>query len=126
MAEARDRFLDDVRAYVGAGERLVEGVSAFVEMNRQALVDLEAGMPMSESFAKRDSATWSRMVSALLDEFEACRRAPRESAAAGLIEEGRSVTDVGRACGVSHQLASRFARSVRANGGDVADPPHAG
>jgi len=112
MADAREQFLSDVKAYIVAGDRLVAAVAHYNEMNREALADLESGMSMSESFARRDSASWSRNLASVLDEFETCRRATRESAAAGLMEEGRTVTDVGRAFGVSHQLASRFARGI--------------
>jgi len=113
LAAAHQQFVRDVRAYTAAGERLVEGVTAFNAMNTAALVDIESGMTLTESFARRDSAKWSRNISTLLDEFETCRRSTRESAAAALLIEGRSITDVGRAFGVSHQLASRFARGVR-------------
>ncbi len=113
MPEARQKFLDDVRAYTAAGERLVALVTEFNAMNTEAVEDIEAGMSVAESFERRDSAVWSRKVSSLLEEFEACRRATRASAAAVLLTEGRTVTDVGKAFGVSHQLASRFAKGAR-------------
>jgi len=116
VPDSRKAFLEDVRRYVEAGRRLADGVTRFAEMNEAALVDLEAGMSVTESFAIRDSAGWSRRVSSLLDEFEACRRDTRSSAAAVLLEEGRNVTDVGRAFGVSHQLASRFVKGAAATG----------
>jgi len=117
MTDPRQTFLDDVRRYLAAGERLTTGVTEFMEMNRAALEDLEAGMGLAESFRVRDSARWSRQVSSLLDDFEACRRSTRSSAAAALLEEGCSITDVGRAFGVSHQLASRFAKGATAADG---------
>ena len=125
MPEARQQFLDDVRSYTAAGERLVAVLTEFNAMNTEAVDDIEAGMSVAESFELRDSATWSRKVSNLLEEFEACRRATRASAAAVLLTEGRTVTDVGKAFGVSHQLASRFARGARGadegTGGDRGD-----
>jgi len=121
VADSREQFLADVRAYRAAGEQLVAGVIEFNTMNTAALEDLEAGMSVTESFERRDSAAWSRKVNTLLEAFEACRRATRVSAAAVLLTEGRNVTDVGRAFGVSHQLASRFARSTREPDGDA--PP---
>lgn len=116
MEDPRQAFLDDVRRYVEAGHRLAAGVTEFMEMNEAALVDLEGGMSITESFALRDSAGWSRRVASLLDDFETCRRDTRNSAAAALLEEGRTVTDIGRAFGVSHQLASRFAKGAAATG----------
>ena len=116
MPDPRQAFLDDVRRYIEAGERLATEVFAFNRMNQGALEDLEGGMSITESFRVRDSAGWSRRVSSLLDDFEACRRETRNSAAAALLEEGRTVTDIGRAFGVSHQLASRFAKGAAATG----------
>ena len=52
MAAARDEFLQDVRDYVEAGERLREGIAAFNAMNTAALEDLEGGMTLTESFAQ--------------------------------------------------------------------------
>jgi len=120
MTGPREQFLDDVRRYIDAGDRLAAGIAEFTTMNREGLADLEGGMAITESFERRDSAGWSRRVSSLIDEFEACRRATRSSAAAALLEEGRTVTDVGRAFGVSHQLASRFVKGAHPDG-----PAHA-
>ncbi len=116
MADPRDQFLEDVRAYTRAGERLVAGVIEFNVMQTEALADLEQGMSITESFELRDSSAWSRRISGLLEEFEACRRSTRTSAAAALMAEGKNVSDVGRAFGVSHQLASRFAKVPREGG----------
>jgi hypothetical protein len=111
MSEPREQMVEDVRRYMAAGERLVAGITEFITMNAEALVDIEAGMTVTESFRIRDSASWSRRVSSLIDEFEARRRDTRSSSAEVLLEEGRSVTEIGRAFGVSHQLASRFVKS---------------
>ena len=110
MTAARDQFIEDVRHYVEASERLETVMVSFSTSTRAGLDDLSSGMSVSESFRIRDSATWSRKVSELLDDFERCRRQARASAAAILQEEGMSITEVGRAFGVSHQLASRFAK----------------
>jgi hypothetical protein len=112
MTAARDDFMDAVRSYMAAGERLIDGVASFNAMNAEALDDLEAGMGLTESFARRDSARWSRQINALLEEFETCRRVTREAAALVLLEEGRSVTDVGRAFGTTRQWASRLLSGV--------------
>lgn len=111
--------MDDVKRYMEAGERLVAGISEFIAMNEAALQDVGAGMSLTESFHLRDSAGWSRRVSSLLDEFEARRRDTRGSATAALVEEGRSVTEVGRLFGVSHQLASRFVKGQPVDPGDA-------
>jgi hypothetical protein len=110
VSNLRVQFIEDVRRYTEAGERLAAGIAEFNAMNAAALADLTDGMTLTESFQIRDSAGWSRRISALLDEFEFYRRITRTSATAVLVDEGRTITDVGRAFGVSHQLASRFAK----------------
>lgn len=119
MTAATDEFIEAVRSYVGAGERLIGGITSLNVMHGEALEDLLGGMALTESCARRDSAGWSRQISALLEEFETCRRTVRETAAVALVEEGRSVTDVGRAFGTTHQWASRLLKG--ADRTDVAD-----
>ena len=110
MTESKDRFLENVRLYVEAGEQLAEGIASFNEMNRSGLRDMEAGMTVTESFAKRDSAEWSRNVTMLLDRFETTRRKTRKSAADALLEEGRSTREIGTAFGTTRQWADRLVR----------------
>ena len=111
-----------MRAYIAAGERLIEGVAAFNEMNASALGDLEGGMAVTESFERRDSAGWSRRISALLDEFETCRRTTREAAALVLMEEGQNVKDVGAAFGTTRQWASRLVRGASSHVAGTTEP----
>jgi uncharacterized protein (DUF1697 family) len=112
MADTKDQFIASVRNYVRAGDALIEGVTAFNAMNTSALVDLERGMSLTESFALRDSAGWSRQISALLEEFETARKRTRESAAVALMEEGRNISDVATAFGTTRQWASRLVKTV--------------
>ena len=112
MAAARDEFLQDVRDYVEAGERLREGIAAFNAMNTAALEDLEGGMTLTESFDRRDSAAWSRQVTGLLDEFEACRRKTRLSAAQALQDEGQTTRSIASAFGTTRQWAERILRGA--------------
>ena len=99
MATAKDQFIDDVRTYIDAGERLIEGMRAFNEMNVAALDDLERGMTVTESFAKWDSAGWSRRVNSLLEGFEDCRRADPGVRRVALVAEGHSASSVADAFG---------------------------
>ena len=125
MAPARDQFIEDVRSYIDAGERLIDGVTAFNEMNRAALVDLDDGMTLTESFAKWDSAGWSRQVNSLLEGFEDCRRQTRESAAIALVAEGHNASFIANAFGTTRQWASRLLKSAR-TGPDAYDSATSG
>ena len=65
-------------------------------------------MTATESFRLRDSASWNRRISTLMNEWETARKKTRESAASILMEEGRSVSDVANAFGTTRQWASRL------------------
>ena len=119
MTATRDQLIRDARRYVEAGERLVAGVTSLNAMNREALDDLSNDMSLTESCRIRDSATLSRTVAELLDDFERCRRETRSSTAAVLREEGMTIAEVGKAFGVSHQLASRFAKGRHGDDGQA-------
>ena len=124
-ATAKDQFIEDVRSYIDAGERLIDCVTAFNEMNAAALEDLESGMTLTESFAKRDSAGWSRQVNSMLEGFEDCRRKTRESAAVALVGEGHTAASVASAFGTTRQWASRILKAARA-APDNPDPATSG
>jgi len=108
MSDSKERFLEAVQLYIEAGEQLAGGIVAFNEMNRSGLADMQAGMSVTESFAIRDSAEWSRSVTSLLDAFESTRRMTRESAAEALMDEGRSTREIGTAFGTTRQWADRL------------------
>ena len=113
MKTAKNPFIVDVRNYIDAGQRLIDGVSTFNEMNADALEELEGGMTLTESFAIRDSAGWSRRVNSLLEDFEARRRQARESAEIALVEEGHNASSVADAFGTTRQWASRLLKAAQ-------------
>lgn len=112
VAGAIEDFIEDVKRYIAAGDRLAAGIASYNLLNAQGIEDLTHGLSMRELFRKGDSAAWSRAVTRLLDDFEECRRAVRRSATIALIDEGLTVAQVGAAFGVSRQLADRFARET--------------
>lgn len=112
MDDCKEAFLVAVREYVVAGERLAEGIRFYNEMNRAGLQDMEGGMSVTESFAKHDSAEWSRNVTSLIDTFEVTRRETRAAAAEALMEEGRSTREIGTAFGTTRQWADRLVRKT--------------
>lgn len=111
VAQDRDQLVGDVRRYIETIENLVAGLQAYRDVNEESLVDLLGGMDLKDSFRLRDTATLSRELSRLLDEFETSRQAVRRSCASTLHDEGMTLRQIGLAFGVSHQLASRFTRT---------------
>ncbi len=111
VAEETDQLVGDVRRYIEAIGHLVAGLQAYQAVNEESLVDLLGGMDLKDSFRIRDTATLSRELSRLLDEFETARQAIRKSCATTLHDQGMTLEQIGLAFGVSHQLASRFTRT---------------
>lgn len=80
VPDERVQFIEGVRRDTEAGPRLAAGIAELNAMSAAAPADLTDGMTLTESFRIRDSAGWSRRISALLDEFEFYRRTTRASA----------------------------------------------
>ncbi len=113
---ASDQFVEDAIRHIAAGNQLVDGITRFNEETTGAIADLQRGMTMTETFARHDSAVWSRRMNELLEEYEATRRKVRESAATALQLEGQTTGSIASSFGTTHQWASRLLRGARAAG----------
>jgi len=114
---AKEQFVEDEISHVEAGIRLIEGILGFNEETAAAIADQEAGMTVTEAFARHDSAAWSRRISTLLEAYEESRREVRRSAVIALKEEGRTANEVAEAFGTTRQWVSQL---FRKNKGGVA------
>ena len=85
---------------------------------------LESDTPLGRALVELNSAERRVRMTELLSEFDECRHRLRISITAAGIEEGMSIGDIGRAFGVSRQLAARFAKEARSQDGP-SDPPSA-
>ena len=86
---------------------------------------LRNGTSLLENMAVGDSATRSRELTHLLEEFEESRRAIRCSVVAAVLEEGATMADIGRMFGVSRQLANRLVKESRARSAERDGSPSA-
>jgi len=110
-AQEPGRPVDLLPWYIETIDRLVARLESYRVQQRQALEDLRKGMSITESVRIRDSATLSRELAGVLEDFEEARRAMRGAVARALRDEGSTLREIGQAFGVSTQLASRFVSS---------------
>jgi hypothetical protein len=77
---------------------------------------LDAGEPAIDAARGTSIPTRRRQVTESIEEFEAARHRLRLALMAVGREEGASISDVGRALGISRQLASRLSAEADAAG----------
>jgi hypothetical protein len=122
MSAARDAVIADIHRLMASGQelrdQLLESWSGFAV----GLDLLEQGTPLSEALTDLHTAERRVHMTERLAEFDECRHRLRISITAAGLEEGMSIGDIGRAFGVSRQLAARFAKEVRSQF-ELAEPP---
>jgi DNA-directed RNA polymerase sigma subunit (sigma70/sigma32) len=123
MSSARDQVIADIQRLVDSGQALREQLSTSRKGFARGLKLLEDDMPLIEAMAELNSAERRVRMTDLLTEFDECRHRLRLSITAAGLEEGMTVTEIGRAFGVSRQLAARFAKEVRARDARGGTPP---
>ena len=113
MPDARDAVIADVGRLMGSGDELRSHLSESRKGFTRGLTLLAQGVPLSVALTELNSAERRLRMTELLAEFDECRHRLRISITAAGLEEGMSIGDIGRAFGVSRQLAARFAKEVR-------------
>lgn len=122
MSDARRAVVADIHRLMASGEVLCEQLLESRKGFAQGLTLLEGGAALDQILDTVQSAERRVRMTEILAEFDACRHRLRISITAAGLEEGMSIGDVGRAFGVSRQLAARFAKEVR-NLGQPVPPP---
>ena len=122
MSDAIERVIDDVQRYSEAGERLAEHLIRQSTWSADDIARLRSGVSLLDSCQSTDSADRSRTMTRLLAEFEESRRAIRSSSVLGLLDEGLTVSEIGRIFGVSRQLANRLVKGARARIDETSAP----
>lgn len=131
--EIRRKRLRNMCCVPGAIEQAIADIEGFAEsavhladrLHRQAawsaedVERLRSGMSMADACVATNSAERSRTLTRALAEFEASRRAIRASTVLALLDEGMSITDIGKVFGVSRQLANRLVKDARALADDA-------
>jgi len=123
MTEAIERVIVDLQRYSEAGQRLAEQLHQLARLNAEDVERLRAGVSMTEACQLTNSSDRSRGLTRIMAEFEESRRVIRASTVLGLLEEGRTTSEIGQVFGVSRQLANRLVKDARALYGDPAGAP---
>ena len=123
MTEAIERVIVDLQRYSEAGQRLAEQLHQLARLNAEDVERLRAGVSMTEACQLTNSSDRSRGLTRIMAEFEESRRVIRASTVIGLLEEGRTTSEIGQVFGVSRQLANRLVKDARALYGDPAGAP---
>ncbi len=113
MTEARDAVVSDVQRLMDSGQELRSAILDSRKGFTKGLKLLEGGMPLRQALTELNTAERRLRMTELLNEFDECRHRLRVSITAAGLEEGMSIGEIGRAFGVSRQLAARFAKEVR-------------
>jgi hypothetical protein len=113
MSEARDAVISDIHRLMDSGQELRSLILDSRKGFTKGVKLLESGVPLSEALTELNTAQRRMRMTDLLTEFDECRHRLRLSITAAGLEEGMSIGDIGRAFGVSRQLAARFAKEVR-------------
>jgi hypothetical protein len=121
------RGMDDQRAAAIANIQRAIDVSVQLRaclrsnevIGRKMIKGLEAGLPFSStvSAAGSEPAVLRKTTNELLSEYEQCRHDMRLAFIEPILEEGFTVSQIGRALGTSRQLAARLAKEAKANDG---------
>lgn len=105
-------LLRAIRQLGDVNDRLLDVLLRFKKSNRQ-LVDLVAeGGSVREAMGVEVPQRRRRELTAALDAFEAARHQFRLAIFARCLEEGATISEIGRALGVSRQRASVLAREA--------------
>jgi hypothetical protein len=122
MSEARDAVISDIHRLMASGQVLRDQLLESRRGFEKGLELLHDDMPLTQALDELNTAERRVKMTDLLAEFDECRHRLRISITAAGLEEGMSIGDIGRAFGVSRQLAARFAKEVRAQVGPP-EPP---
>ena len=114
VRERIDGVIADLEAFAEAAEELAERLHRHAAWSSEDIGRLRRGDTLTEACIATHSAERSRALTHVLAEFGASRRAIRASTVLALLDEGMSVTDIGKVFGVSRQLANRLVKDARA------------
>ena len=109
----RQRIIDDVERLLTAGETLRDAIQSHAAGLRHVLARLDSAMTIGALLESTDTPANRQLLTASLREFEGCRHQLRLSLATAGMGENMTITEIGRAFGVSRQLASRYVKEAQ-------------
>jgi hypothetical protein len=113
MSTFRDDAIDDLERLVEAAERLRAELRAKEGLYRRTVKSLRQGTDVGSAMKSVRADDARRELTGSLDDFEYHRHRARLSLTSAGIEEGMRIGQIGRAWGISRQLAARYAKEAR-------------
>jgi hypothetical protein len=116
----RERAIRSVERTLEASVALRKHLVSTERIGRKMVEALHGGVPISASVEAAGARTAELRQSAhdLFADYEHCRHEMRAAFLLPALDEGMSIGDLGRALGISRQLASRLVREARKTSAD--------
>jgi hypothetical protein len=113
MTSFRDDAVVDLRELAEAAARLRSDLRAKEGVYRRIAKALERGTSVAKAMQMVKADQARRELTDAIEDFEYFRHRSRLSLTASGLQEGMTIGQVGRAWGISRQLAARYARESR-------------
>jgi hypothetical protein len=111
----RERAIESVERQLEVSAALRRHLLDAERTGRKIITALHSGVPVSEAVGAsgRSAADLRRSTNSVFDEYERARHQMRMAFILPSLDEGLSTADIGRALGVSRQLASRLVQDAK-------------
>jgi hypothetical protein len=114
MSKKSKRVMRSASELLEAIEALRSVLAGYESVVTDLIARVDQGDEMVEAIQGVNGAKVRPEVTEAMDAFEAARHQVRLAMVAAALEQGASASEVGRALGISRQLASRLASEVEA------------
>lgn len=109
----RDRVVESLRNLLEIDQDVRSRLRANEAVIRRAIKELEKGSTIAETMAVSNVGFGRHAVNEGLDALTLARHELRLAITVAGLKEGMTIGELGRAWGISRQLASRFAKEAR-------------
>jgi hypothetical protein len=113
MSPPRDDAIADLRDLTEAAARLRNDLRATEGVYRRTTRTLERGTSVAKAMQMVKADQVRLGLTESIEDFEYIRHRARLSLTASGLDEGMTIGQIGRAWGISRQLAARYAREAR-------------
>jgi hypothetical protein len=112
VSHPRDEAIDDLEQLVDAAKRLRDDLRVKEGLYRRAARSLGRGTDVAKAMKSVKADESRRELTDSLDDFEYFRHRARRSLTAAGLDEGMTIGQLGKAWGISRQLAARYAKEA--------------
>jgi transposase-like protein len=109
----RDRVVGSIERLLEVDREVRKRIQENEAILRRALKEFVKGTPVAEAMDKSQAGFGRQRVNEALDALTEARHEFRLAITVAGLEEGMSIGELGRAWGISRQLASQYAKEAR-------------